>query len=130
MTSTHQGDSGRPILLVDDDLDHRYMCRELFEQEGYVVDEVGDGKKALARLTDPARVPPCLILLDLSMPLMDGWALLETLQHHGALRTIPVVLISGEDPGPEAIEKGPVAAYLRKPYEVRELLALAARLTA
>src|SRR4030095_9197902 len=70
MGTTRQWVKTKPILVVDDDIDHRIACRELLEEHGFSVQEVGDGKKALARLVDPAEAQPGLVLLDLSMPLM------------------------------------------------------------
>jgi CheY-like chemotaxis protein len=117
----------RPILIVDDDIDHRLACRELLEDNGYVVQEAGDGKKALARLVDPAQVEPCMVLLDLSMPLMDGWQLLAIMKSYLRLHEIPVVLISAQEPLLDPVQHGTIAAYLRKPHDMDDLLALAAK---
>ena len=122
-----QSPASRPILIVDDDLDHRFACRDLLIDNGYVVQEAGDGKKALARLVDPAEQPPCLILLDLSMPLMDGWQLLAIMKSYLRLQSIPVVLISAQEPLLDPVQHGTIAAYLRKPADADELLALAAK---
>jgi CheY-like chemotaxis protein len=125
-----QSSASRPILLVDDDLDHRYACRELLEEHGYTVQEAGDGKKALARLLDPVEVAPCLVLLDLSMPLMDGWQLLAIMKSYLPLHAIPVVLISAQEPLLDPVLHGAIAAHVRKPADPDELLALAAKFTA
>src|SRR5262249_43037512 len=66
----HQGDrSVRRVLVVDDDADLRRLLRGLLEKDGWVVDEAADGREALVRLS--AR--PSLVLLDLLMPVMDGF---------------------------------------------------------
>jgi CheY-like chemotaxis protein len=122
--------ASRPILIVDDDLDHRFVCRELLEDNGYTVQEAGDGKKALARLVDPAAVLPSMIFLDLSMPLMDGWQLLAIMKSYLRLHTIPVVLISAQEPLLDPVQHGTIAAYVRKPANADDLLALAAKFTA
>ena len=130
MIATRPSGPHRPILIVDDDLDHRHTCRELLEEHGYTVQEAGDGKKALARLVDPAEAQPCLVLLDLSMPLMDGWQLLAIMKSYLRLHSIPVVLISAQEPLLDPLEHGTIAAYLPKPHNADELLALAAKFCA
>ncbi|TMB49180.1 MAG: response regulator transcription factor, partial [Deltaproteobacteria bacterium] len=59
------------ILVVEDDLELRDALGQLLEAEGYVVEYALDGGEALDRLEVPQ--PPCLILLDLMMPRVDGW---------------------------------------------------------
>ncbi|HEY0711763.1 MAG TPA: response regulator [Polyangia bacterium] len=120
--------TGSPLIfIVDDDLDHTAICRELLEARGYLVEEVGDGRKALARLLDPDREQPALILLDLSMPLMDGWQFLAIMKSYIRLHLVPVVLISAEEPRLEPERHGTIAAQLRKPYDAEQLLAIASR---
>ncbi len=113
-----------PILIVDDDIDHRIACREFLETHGYAVQEAGDGRKALARLVDGNEAQPCLLLLDLSMPLMDGWQLLAIMKSYLRLHSIPVILISAEEPRLDPVQHGAIAAYLRKPCDCEDLLAL------
>jgi CheY-like chemotaxis protein len=116
------------ILIVDDDLDNRWSYRELLEDCGYSVEEAGDGRKALKRLTDPSLEPPRLILLDLSMPLMDGWQMLAIMKGYESLKEIPVILCSANEPGLDPVCHGTIAAYLRKPCPASELLALVTKL--
>ena len=127
MPAMHEPRPSAPILLVDDDLDHRHACRELLEEHGYTVEEVGDGKKALARLGDPEAATPFLVMLDLSMPLMDGWQLLAIMKSYLRLHVIPVVLVSGQEPGLDPVQHGTIAEYVRKPCSADQLLALAAK---
>ncbi|HEY0708462.1 MAG TPA: response regulator [Polyangia bacterium] len=123
---TQPASGGPLILIVDDDLDHRMACRDLLEENGYVVQERGDGQKALARLLDTSEAKPALVLLDLSMPLMDGWQLLTVMKRHARLHQIPVVLISADEPKLDPEKHAPVSAYLRKPINSHRLLALTA----
>ncbi|MEJ7735466.1 MAG: response regulator [Polyangiaceae bacterium] len=82
------------LLVVDDDLALRDALCAAFEAEGYRVYAAADGKEALAVL---ARVPtPHAILLDLQMPVMDGWELLARLKKDERLSEVPVAVVSGE----------------------------------
>jgi CheY-like chemotaxis protein len=120
--------SAPTILIVEDDLDNRWTCRELLEEHGYTVEEAGDGKKALKRLTDPSLDRPTLILLDLSMPLMDGWQMLAIMKSYEGLQRIPVILCSANEPSLDPVHHGTIAAHLRKPYPAAELLGLVTKL--
>jgi two-component system, chemotaxis family, chemotaxis protein CheY len=80
------------ILVVEDNEDIREAIAEILEQEGYRVAVAEDGVHALELLTEVAR--PCLLLVDLVMPKMDGWLLLQALSKNDRLATIPVVVLS------------------------------------
>ena len=110
-----------PVLVVDDDIGQRLDCRELLEEAGFSVAEAGDGRKALRRLADESEPVPALILVDLSMPFMDGWDFIATLQSQKRLRGIPVVLISAYE-ADEQLQSS-VAAYLKKPVDTEQLMA-------
>jgi len=110
-----------PILIVEDDIGQRMDCRELLEEAGFAVVDAGDGRKALRRLADEDQPLPALILLDLSMPFMDGWDFIATLRAHARLAAIPVVLLSAYEA--DAAIRGSVAAYIRKPVAPEQLLA-------
>ena len=97
---------------------------------GCVAIEVPDGYKALDFLLDPDRPTPALIVLDLSMPVMDGWEFLAIMNSYLRLRAVPVVLISASDhPQLDPLRHGTVAAHFRKPYDIGELSAVIYRLT-
>jgi CheY-like chemotaxis protein len=82
------------MLVVDDDLALRDSLCAAFEAEGYRVYAAADGQEALAVL---AKVPtPNAILLDLQMPVMDGWELLARLKKDDRLSEVPVAVVSGE----------------------------------
>ena len=87
------GDAG-DILVVDDDPDARARLRTVLERNGWSVDEAANGQEALDRV---AHAPPQLILLDLTMPLMDGFAFLHELRQRPGSGHIPVVVLTARD---------------------------------
>ena len=86
----------RPILLVEDDeVDVMAVQRVLRElQVTNVLARAGNGEEALSYLRDAANEMPCVILLDLNMPKMNGFEFLESLRADEALRDIPVVVVT------------------------------------
>jgi CheY-like chemotaxis protein len=120
----------RPILVVDDDAGLRQLLRRMLEPEGYAVVEAENGRVALARLREAS---PSLILLDLMMPEMDGFAFVAEFRRHDAWRAIPIVVITARDLSREDHDRlnGYVEKILQKGAagrdqllaEVRELVA-------
>ena len=113
--------NGMPLgsLVVEDDADHRATVRDILEEEGYRVDIAVHGGDALARVL--AGPQPDLIVLDLVMPVMDGWAFMAELKARPALAAIPVVVIS--QGGEDVLNSAPVSAgYLAKPLDRSRLL--------
>ncbi|MBV8752046.1 MAG: GAF domain-containing protein [Hyphomicrobiales bacterium] len=88
------GSAGRPLLIVDDDDLGRRQIRAALEQQGWTVTEAIDGRDALTKLSD-AR--PDVIILDLMMPEMDGFAFLEEMRRNAEWRDIPVVVVTAKD---------------------------------
>ena len=84
-------DSGH-ILLVDDDIDIREALAEVLEDEGFRVQTAANGLEALQLLRGSA--PPKIILLDLMMPVMDGYQFLEEQRKDASLAAIPVAIIT------------------------------------
>ena len=98
----------RLILVVDDDHAIRESLCELLEDEGYSVAKAGDGQEALNLLQ---RVGvPCLILLDLMMPVMDGYEFIGRKLADPALVNIPLVIITAAGPSKTASVTHPVLA--------------------
>jgi CheY-like chemotaxis protein len=112
------------VLLVEDDVATRAALVMMFQREGYATSAVSDGRSALAYLrSHPA---PQVILLDLRMPVMDGWQFLIERQKEPALAAVPVVVFTA-DPGYDAAAlRGLGAAdVIRKPADEAELLHVA-----
>ncbi len=86
--------SCRGILIIEDDPDVRSTLQEILEHEGFEVFTAANGEEGLARLQEEQS--PCLILLDLMMPIMNGWEFLSTLksQHQHYLTSVPIVIVS------------------------------------
>src|ERR1700730_4081891 len=82
------------ILIVEDDACIRGVMTALLEAKGYRVVSAGNGREALDLLIQTE--PPCVILLDLTMPIMDGWTFRQAQTQAPALASIPVLVISGE----------------------------------
>ncbi len=106
------------VFIVEDDPDTREMFCLFLELEGYRVEAAENGKLALERLG--AGVGPCVILLDLMMPVMDGWQFRQEQTRNAALAGIPVIVVSAA--GKDRIERIQADAYLSKPVDLDELL--------
>lgn len=111
----------RRLLVVDDDYAVRQALVELLEDEGYDVRAAGNGQDALTRLQGPEPLPH-LILLDLMMPIMDGWTFRALQQHDPRFHAIPVVVISAISDTHRQRAPIPAAAYIPKPINFALLL--------
>ena len=81
-----------PVLVVDDDAAVRELLRRILEKESYAVVEAQHGRAALERMGEQA---PGAILLDLMMPVMNGWDFLSEFRQREGLHEVPVILLSG-----------------------------------
>jgi len=115
------------VLLVDDEFALAETLKEFLEDEGYAVVCAGDGQAALVVMSQKA---PDLVVSDMMMPIMDGYALLHAMRASSALKSIPVILTS-------AVRKQVVlsrdallefSGFLRKPFKLNEFLDLIAKL--
>lgn len=104
------------ILLVDDDQELRDLISDLLEEEGYAVVATGDGKEALRYLAGGRA--PVLILLDLMMPIVDGWTFLSVIRGDARLSRIPVVVMTASK---RDRPDGAISA-LKKPFRISDLL--------
>lgn len=116
--------SCKRILIVEDERDTRDMLKEILEMEGFDVVTAENGEVGLEVLQDEGE--PCLILLDLMMPVMNGWEFLEALrlQQNHVLATIPIVVVSAIA-DLAAKEQKYNCAYMKKPVNVESLVTLA-----
>ncbi len=110
--------SPHTILVVEDDLDVRDAMVQVLESAGYAAVAAGDGEDALAQLD--GGLSPCVILLDLMMPRMDGW---EFIAHHRRReRQAPIIVVSAYASSEQMRSAG--VQYMRKPVDIDELLAV------
>jgi CheY-like chemotaxis protein len=113
-----------PVLLVDDYDDARVLLREALENAGYHVVEAADGQQALHLLVAADRERFALIILDLQMPVMDGWQLLELLRRYVTLAKIPVIIVTAHEPRLEQLTHPNVFGCLHAPYSIEDLISL------
>ena len=119
--ATVSGD-GISVLLVDDEDQLRRVMKDLLERDGYVVVEAADGVEALAQVD---RHAPDIIVLDLSLPNLDGFGVLTNLKSRPATSDIPVVVLTAkgdEDSEVRVFEHG-ADDFLSKPFRARSLSA-------
>jgi PAS domain S-box-containing protein len=111
---------GKHILVVDDDEDSRQLLAEALSEDGYEVSTAADGAEALRELRS-SKQKPFLVLLDLVMPVMDGWQFLAARKGEPDLEDIPVVLISGQANAHEALSSYGLAGRIEKPITIANL---------
>ena len=107
------------VLLVDDDQDIRETLSELLDACGYAVLQAENGQMALDVLKTTPRFP-CVVLLDLSMPVLDGREFLRLRESDPILRDIPVVVVSGSNQPAEPLPG--IDEYLKKPVKFERLM--------
>ena len=118
--------SNKPLLLVEDDqVDVMTIRRAL--KEIHVVNpiiHVENGEEALAYLRDPAKEHPCIILLDLNMPIMNGLEFLSVAKQDPALRHFPVIVLTTSEEQQDKMNSFNlgVAGYMTKPVDYRQFV--------
>lgn len=115
------GGCARTVLVVEDDSDIREALAEVLEDGHYRAIRAANGEMALAKLRDAAPIP-CVILLDVMMPVMDGREFLARQQKDDLLRQIPVVVLSAHADAAHAVSQLNAAGFLRKPVDLSELM--------
>jgi CheY-like chemotaxis protein len=117
--STARRDLASTVMIVEDDRDVRLSLAEILAEEGYRVSVAEHGVDALRQLRTGWR--PGVIVLDLMMPVMDGWEFLAEQRSNPALSSIPVIILTAaaHTKGPSS---SPVVSRLRKPVDVTSLL--------
>lgn len=115
------------ILVVEDDESIRGLVSEVLRDDGYQVREARNGLEALTQISNGL---PDLIVLDLMMPVMDGWQFVEQCRHRPGCADVPIVVTSASHDLPNTAERlralG-VRTCLAKPFDVDGLLALVER---
>lgn len=107
------------ILVVDDDESHRTLICDLLEEMGYRTEQASNGREALELLEGEL---PQAVLLDLRMPVMSGWGLLEALKRIPRTKHLPIIIISAYGFEWEAELVG-ASGYVSKPVDLEKVKA-------
>ena len=112
----------KKILVVEDTEDNRQILRDLLGMAGYDMVEANDGAEGVAKATEHK---PDLILMDIQMPVMDGYEATRRIKANPDLKSIPIVAVtsyalSGDE---EKTRAAGCDAYIAKPYSPRQMLA-------
>ena len=124
---TERAETTPTVLVVEDFEDNRFMMRRLLEMSGYRVVEAVNGEQAVETA---ARERPDLILMDLSLPKLDGLAATRRIRQHGGLARTPIVAVSAHDTTDfhaDALAAG-CDEYVTKPIDFDQLESLLKRL--
>jgi CheY-like chemotaxis protein len=113
----------RPILVVDDDPAIRTTIADILGLEGYEVETAANGLEALKSVTDHL---PAVVVLDMRMPIMDGWTFARELQTRGI--KLPIIVITAAQNARTWAQEIGADAFLAKPFELTDLLEAVERL--
>ena len=119
--------NGRKVLLVEDNEDNRIVYSTILRHYGYTVSEALNGEEGIAKARSEL---PDLILMDISIPILDGWEAAQILKRDPATQSIPIVALTAHALSTDrekALEVG-CDGYLAKPCEPRTVVAEVARL--
>jgi len=126
--SSREAELDMAIVVVDDDEDVRDAVREILQLEGYSTEGAANGEEALKLLRESS-ARPCLILLDLMMPVMDGWEFLTLIDEEPGFHGIPVAIMSAHPSIRRAFDRGrgkdgSTRMLLPKPLNLLRLLSV------
>ncbi|HEV7663838.1 MAG TPA: response regulator [Chloroflexota bacterium] len=107
------------VLVVDDEPMLRTLVADVLDEAGYFVTTASDGEQAIERLRD---MRPDVLLLDLSMPGIDGWAVLESLAASKSRRGLPIGIMSAARNVERAIPFSGAVRLISKPFDLDDLL--------
>lgn len=110
----------KSILVVEDDVDIRSSVVEILEMEGFEVRSANNGADALQQLDGGLR--PDLILLDLMMPVMDGFSFHEEFSRREQFKNVPVVVMSADGQVQQKMARMGGRSYLKKPLDIEDLI--------
>lgn len=114
------------ILLVDDERDVVTLIKFMLEKDGHMVVPAYDGGEALAKIgvepRDETAVAPDLVILDVMMPVLDGYAVCSRLYENPRTRAVPVIVLTAKGQTKDLFHSTPnVAAHIDKPFDPKAL---------
>lgn len=115
------------VMVIEDDASIRAVLAELLAYEGYTTETAANGLQALARMRN-AR--PDAIVLDLMMPVMNGFQLVQAMRHESDLASVPMLVVTAALDAARQCERLNIQHWLMKPFEIDSILAKLAALTA
>ena len=107
------------VLVVDDDPAIRGLVADALREEGYSVDLAAHGREALEAMR--AR-RPATVVLDLMMPIMDGFTFIEACRNEQLCENVPIVVMSAVQDALQRVQAASIQAYLAKPFDLNELI--------
>ena len=113
----------RPILVIDDDPALLEMVSEVLQDEGLPVEQATNGAEGLEVIE---RVEPALVVLDMRMPILDGWGFARVLRERGI--KLPILVMTAAQDARRWAQEIDAAGYLAKPFDLGELVDAVARL--
>ena len=117
--------SSAPILVVDDDPSIVSTVSEILDFEGYPVQTAANGAEALRAIE---RTQPSLVLLDMRMPVLDGWGFARALRERGL--SLPIIVMTAAENAARWAQEIEAAGYVSKPFDLLELIATVERFRA
>ncbi|RME06400.1 MAG: response regulator [Anaerolineae bacterium] len=119
--------SARHILIIEDDSDNTALLRLLLERQGYQVSLALNGEQGLQKVRS---LYPDLVVLDLDMPVMDGWSVLREIKTDTHIRHIPVIVVTAHlmPDEKETVLQAGASGYVLKPFSVQGLVGEVERL--
>ena len=112
-----------PVLIVEDERDTRDALATLLQMVGYRTMVAENGQRALELLKESGGAKPCLILLDLMMPVMNGWQFREAQRTDESIASIPVIVITADPAAENMAQPFGFSGFLKKPINFDQLSA-------
>ena len=120
-----QPQAAKKVLVVDDEATVRYLLSHVLTHAGYLVEVATDGEAALDRIQASR---PDLVVLDLMMPGLDGWGVLERLRSAPSHPPVLVVSAHGDSETPGRAAEAGAAGYMTKPFALKQLVQTCGRI--
>lgn len=117
------------ILVISDDRHVATLLQFLFEREGFSVTPLVDGHAAMQYLAQETR-PPAMVLLDIILPIVDGYEIMRQIAAHPGWGMVPIIVLTGRSDETDVVRAFACGAddYITKPFQIGEVIARVKRL--